>query len=89
MVDPLTSPLSEVVLHLLLAGGLGALIGLEREQSESGGTFAGSRTFPLIALYGALIQAFLPAVLPLAFGTVVVPLTVAYVGKSGTKAISA
>jgi uncharacterized membrane protein (DUF4010 family) len=81
MVDPLTSPLSEVVLHLLLAGGLGALIGLEREQSESGGTFAGSRTFPLIALYGALVQAFFPAVLPLAFGTLVVPLTVAYVGK--------
>jgi uncharacterized membrane protein (DUF4010 family) len=81
MVDPLTSPLSEVVLHLLLAGGLGALIGLEREQSESGGTFAGSRTFPLIALYGALVQAFFPAVLALAFGTLVVPLTVAYVGK--------
>ena len=81
MVDPLTSPLSEVVLHLLLAGGLGALIGLEREQSESGGTFAGSRTFPLIALYGALIQAFFPAVLPFAFGVLVVPLTVAYVGK--------
>jgi uncharacterized membrane protein (DUF4010 family) len=81
MVDPLTSPLSDVVLHLLLAGGLGALIGLEREQSESGGTFAGSRTFPLIALYGALVQAFFPAVLPLAFGLLVVPLTVAYVGK--------
>jgi len=81
MVDPLTSPLGEVVLHLLLAGGLGALIGLEREQSESGGTFAGSRTFPLIALYGALVQAFFPAVLPLAFGLLVVPLTVAYVGK--------
>jgi len=81
MVDPLTSPLGEVVLHLLLAGGLGALIGLEREQSESGGTFAGSRTFPLIALYGALVQAFFPAVLPLAFGVLVVPLTVAYVGK--------
>ncbi|MUW14221.1 DUF4010 domain-containing protein [Halorubrum sp. CBA1125] len=81
MVDPLTSPLSEVVLHLLLAGGLGALIGLEREQSESGGTFAGSRTFPLIALYGALVQAFFPAVLPLAVGTFVIPLTVAYIGK--------
>ncbi|NIC00861.1 DUF4010 domain-containing protein [Halobacterium sp. R2-5] len=81
MVDPLTSSLGEVVLHLLLAGGLGVLIGLEREQSESGGTFAGSRTFPLIALYGALVQAFFPAVLPVAFGMLVVPLTVAYVGK--------
>jgi uncharacterized membrane protein (DUF4010 family) len=81
MVDPTTSPLSQVILHLLLAGSLGALIGLEREQSESGGTFAGSRTFPLIALYGALVQAFFPDVLPLAIGILVVPLTVAYVGK--------
>jgi uncharacterized membrane protein (DUF4010 family) len=81
MVDPSVAPLSEIVLHLLLAAGLGALIGLEREQSESGGSFAGSRTFPLIALYGALVQAFFPAVLPLVVGTLVVPLTVAYVGK--------
>jgi uncharacterized membrane protein (DUF4010 family) len=81
MVDPTTGPLGELLLHLLLAGGLGALIGLEREQSESGGTFAGSRTFPLIALYGALVQAFFPAVLPFALGILVVPLTVAYVGK--------
>jgi uncharacterized membrane protein (DUF4010 family) len=81
MVDPLTTPFGEVVLRLLLAVGLGALVGLEREQSESGGTFAGSRTFPLFALYGALVQAFFPAVLPLAVATLVVPLTVAYLGK--------
>ncbi|MFA9517872.1 MgtC/SapB family protein [Halopenitus sp. H-Gu1] len=81
MVDPLTDPLVEVLVRLLLALGLGALIGLEREQSESGGSFAGSRTFPLIALYGALIQAFFPSLLPLAFGILVVPLTVAYLGK--------
>jgi uncharacterized membrane protein (DUF4010 family) len=81
MVDPTTAPLAETLSHLLLAAGLGALVGLEREQSESGGSFAGSRTFPLIALYGALVQAFFPAVLPLAVGTLVVPLTVAYVGK--------
>lgn len=81
MVDPTTGPLVETIFHLLLAAGLGALIGLEREQSESGGSFAGSRTFPLIALYGALVQAFFPSVLPLAVGALVVPLTVAYVGK--------
>ncbi len=81
MVAPATAPLVEVVLHLLLAFGLGALVGLEREQSESGGSFAGSRTFPLIALYGALVQAFFPAALPVAVGVLVVPLTVAYVGK--------
>ncbi|WP_136687799.1 MgtC/SapB family protein [Halorhabdus amylolytica] len=81
MVDPTTAPLFEVFVHLALAFGLGALVGLEREQSESGGTFAGSRTFPLIALYGALVEAFFPSVLFLAIGALVVPLTVAYVGK--------
>jgi len=81
MIDPTTTPLVDVVIHILLAGGLGALIGLEREQSESGGSFAGSRTFPLFALYGALVQVFFPGMLPIAVGTLVVPLTVAYVGK--------
>lgn len=81
MVDPVTDPLVEVLLHFFVGVGLGALIGLEREQSESGGTFAGSRTFPLFALYGALVAAFFPTFLPLAFGVLVVPLTVAYVGK--------
>ncbi|WP_135662989.1 MgtC/SapB family protein [Halorhabdus rudnickae] len=81
MVDPTTAPLFGVVLHLALAFGLGALIGLEREQSKSGGTFAGSRTFPLLALYGALVQAFFPDALAIAIAALVVPLTVAYVGK--------
>jgi len=81
MVDPVTDPLVEVLLRLLVGVGLGALIGLEREQSESGGTFAGSRTFPLFALYGALLSAFFPTTLPLAIGVLTVPLTVAYAGK--------
>ena len=81
MVDPVTDPLVEVLLHLFIGVGLGALIGLEREQSESGGTFAGSRTFPLFALYGALVAAFFPTILSLALGVLVVPLTVAYAGK--------
>jgi uncharacterized membrane protein (DUF4010 family) len=81
MVDPATAPLSDVFVHLALALGLGALIGLEREQSQSGGTFAGSRTFPLIALYGALVEAFVPRALPVAIAVLAIPLTVAYVGK--------
>lgn len=81
MVDPATDPLTEVLLHLFVGFGLGALIGLEREQSESGGTFAGSRTFPLFALYGALVAAFFPTTLSLALGVLVIPLTVAYAGK--------
>ncbi|WP_280586819.1 MgtC/SapB family protein [Halorubrum sp. Boch-26] len=81
MVDPVTDPLAEVLFRLLIGVGLAALIGLEREQSESGGTFAGSRTFPLFALYGALVSAFFPRMLSLAVGALVVPLTVAHAGK--------
>jgi len=81
MVDPVADPLAETLVRLLVGVGLGALIGLEREQSESGGMFAGSRTFPLFALYGALVSAFFPRMLPLAVGVLVVPLTVAYAGK--------
>jgi uncharacterized membrane protein (DUF4010 family) len=81
MVDPATAPLVEVLLHLLVGFGLGALVGLEREQSESGGSFAGSRTFPLFALYGGLVAAFFPSAVAIALGLLVVPLTVAYAGK--------
>jgi uncharacterized membrane protein (DUF4010 family) len=81
MVDPLTDPPLSLALRLLLAFGIGALIGMEREGSESGGTFAGSRTFPLFGLYGALVQAFFPAMLPVAVVAIAVPLTVAYAGK--------
>lgn len=81
MVDPLSGSLLSLAVRVFLAFGIGALIGLEREQSESGGTFAGSRTFPLFGLYGALVQAFFPAMLPVAVAALVVPLTVAYGGK--------
>ncbi|MEF8781802.1 MAG: MgtC/SapB family protein [Haloarculaceae archaeon] len=68
-------------LGLFIAAAVGALIGLEREGSESGGTFAGSRTFPLLALYGALVQSFFPGMVPIALATVFLPLTVAYAAK--------
>jgi uncharacterized membrane protein (DUF4010 family) len=85
MVDPATASLTDVLLRLLVAFGLGALVGLEREQAESGGTFAGSRTFPLFALYGALVAGFYPSALAVALAAVVVPLTVAYVAKVWTE----
>ena len=66
---------------LFVALGVGALIGLERQQSESAGSFAGVRTFPLIALLGALTQLFFPSLLPLVLGMVLVLVVVAYVGK--------
>lgn len=81
MVDPITNPPLSLALRLFLAFGIGALIGMEREQSESGGTFAGSRTFPLFGLYGAIVQAFFPKMLPVAVAALAVPLTVAYAAK--------
>lgn len=81
MVDPATDSLLTVAVHLFIAFGVGALVGVEREQSESGGTFAGSRTFPLFALYGALVQLFFPSMLPVALAAVALPLTVAYAAK--------
>lgn len=42
----------DIVLDLLLALGLGLLVGLQREWSKSG--IAGIRTFPLITILGAL-----------------------------------
>ena len=68
------------VVSLFVALGIGALIGLEREQSESA-SFAGVRTFPLVALFGALTQQFYPSLLPVALGAVFVLVAIAYVGK--------
>ncbi|MGM0717028.1 MAG: MgtC/SapB family protein [Halobacteriota archaeon] len=68
-------------LRFLVAFGIGALIGLEREQAESGGMFAGSRTFPLFALIGAIVQAFFPGLLAATLLVIAIPLTVAYVAK--------
>jgi uncharacterized membrane protein (DUF4010 family) len=81
MVDPVAEPFQVVVVRVMLAFGIGALIGLEREQSESGGTFAGSRTFPLFALAGALVGGFYPTALPAVVVALAIPLTVAYGAK--------
>ncbi len=69
------------MLSLLIALGIGALIGFERQQSESAGQFAGVRTFPLIALVAALTQLFFPAILPIVFALFLVLVIVAYISK--------
>ncbi|MFU8869832.1 MgtC/SapB family protein [Natronococcus sp.] len=66
---------------LLVAFGIGSLIGLERQQSESAGSFAGVRTFPLVALLGALVSLFFPSLLPILFGMFLALVVVAYVSK--------
>ena len=73
--------LSSLGLSIAVAFGIGVLIGMEREQSEAGAVFAGSRTFPLFALYGALVSAFFPEGLALALFALVIPLTAAYAAK--------
>lgn len=47
---------TEIIWSFLVAGLLGFLIGLERERKREmvGSIFAGVRTFPLIALFGAI-----------------------------------
>lgn len=85
MVDPVADPLRVLAFRLFVAFGIGALVGMEREQSESGGVVAGSRTFPLFALYGALVGAFYPSLLPVALGTIAVPLAIGYAGKIWTE----
>lgn len=70
-----------LVFRLFVAMGVGALIGMEREHSASGGHFAGARTFPLVALFGALTQEFFPAVFPVALGLLALLVAVGYVSK--------
>ncbi|MFB6165346.1 MAG: MgtC/SapB family protein [Haloarculaceae archaeon] len=70
-----------LVVRVGSALGIGALIGIERERSESAGAFAGSRTLPLLALLGALTQAFFPAILPVVAAVVGLLVAVAYATK--------
>ncbi len=57
---------THVILSFLVAVLLGFLIGLERERKREtqGSIFAGIRTFPLIALFGAVVGALTQAVSP-------------------------
>lgn len=80
-MDPVIEATPNAVLSLAVAFGIGAIIGMEREQSGSAGSYAGSRTFPLIALYGAAVARYFPDAVPMALLTVALPLTVAYAGK--------
>lgn len=71
----------DVFIQLGVALGIGALMGFEREHSSEGGVFAGSRTFPLVALLGALVEAFFPGLRLAAFAFVCLATVLAYVGK--------
>lgn len=70
-----------LVVAVFIALGIGVLIGIEREWSDPGNLFAGSRTLPLIAGFGALVQAFFPSLLPIAVVFIGGLVVVAYVAK--------
>ena len=70
-----------VAFRLFVALGIGVLVGLEREKSESAGFFAGSRTLPLVALLGALLNEFFPGLLVPGFVGLGLIVAVAYAGK--------
>lgn len=57
---------TDAIPSFLVAGLLGFLIGLEREgkRETHGSIFAGIRTFPLIALFGAIVGHLTPVVGP-------------------------
>ncbi|WP_223302111.1 MgtC/SapB family protein [Haladaptatus sp. R4] len=73
-----------LVVAIFIALGIGLLIGIEREWSDPGTPFAGSRTLPLIAGFGALVQAFFPDLLPIAVVLVGGLVVVAYVRVATT-----
>src|SRR5688572_32124992 len=68
----------ELLGDLAIALGIGMLIGLQREQAGKGILAAGSRTFPLVAVLGAACQAFLPGLLAVAYGGIVVLAALGY-----------
>ena len=71
-----------ILLDLLVALGIGALIGLQRERSADGrAVAAGSRTLPLIALLGGLSQAYFHGLVIAAFIGVLVLATAGYLAK--------
>lgn len=71
----------ELFVKLAVALGIGALMGFEREQSGEGAVFAGSRTFPLAALLGAVVEAFFPELRLGAFAFLAFVTALAYGGK--------
>lgn len=68
----------QVILSFLVAVLLGFLIGLERERKreQQGSIFAGIRTFPLIALFGAVVGTLTQAVSPWVLVASFLPLAV-------------
>lgn len=68
----------QVILSFLVAVLLGFLIGLERERKREtqGSIFAGIRTFPLLALFGAVIGTLAGAVSPWVLVASFLPLAV-------------
>ena len=92
----MTIPLLPSLEGLLVAVLVGFLIGLDRERAEvrkGRDVFAGVRTFPLIALAGAVPMVLLPiagpALLVASFAAVAAVAVVAYIRSSAAGEIGA
>lgn len=70
-----------LIIRLLVALGIGFLVGLERERRHEREIFAGIRTLPLVALSGAIVQQYFQRLLLPAFVLFVALLVVAYAVK--------
>ncbi len=71
----------QLPIRLLVALGIGFLVGLERERRQEHEIFAGIRTMPLVALTGALLQEYFFSLLLPAFVFLIGLLVVAYAVK--------
>jgi uncharacterized membrane protein (DUF4010 family) len=87
MHDILNNFLTPYIMGLLVATGIGFIIGLEREfDASSGDKLAGIRTFPIISIIGCLItflsQMISPWILILSFPGLLLFVGIAYYTKS-------
>ena len=87
MHDTLNNFLSPYIIGLLVATGIGLIIGLEREfDAGNGDRLAGIRTFPIISISGCLItflaQVFSPWILILSIPGLLLFAGIAYYAKS-------
>lgn len=73
--------LSHPSVAFLVAVAIGVLIGLERERHDRDDIFAGIRTLPLVALLGAVLQAYFPFLRLYGFLLILLLVAIGYYAK--------
>jgi uncharacterized membrane protein (DUF4010 family) len=87
MHDTINNFLTPYIMGLLVATGIGLIIGLEREfDVDTKDKFAGIRTFPIISIFGCIVtflsQALSPWILIVSFPGLLLFISIAYYAKS-------